>query len=125
MACIVGSENSVSTASSRRASNIPQREGNRAKTNRWDSESLARLLRTGELAPVWVPCASRLGKRKNPPVDDLDQFGLVAASSLLTIMGGWRAAVQEQRVQRMDSQPRQGRRCRCRCAEPCDLTESI
>jgi hypothetical protein len=102
MACIVGCENSVSTASSRRASNIPQREGNRAKTNRWHSESLARLLRTGEFAPVWAPCASRL----------------VAASSLLTIMGGWRVAVQEQPVQRMDSQLRQGRRCRCRYAEP-------
>src|SRR5215213_7987751 len=34
---------------------IPRRSGDRVKTNRRDAESLARLLRAGELTPVWVP----------------------------------------------------------------------
>ena len=34
---------------------IPKRPGERVKTNRRDAESLARLLRAGELTAVWVP----------------------------------------------------------------------
>jgi len=34
---------------------IPSRPGERVKTDRRDSESLARLHRAGELTPVWVP----------------------------------------------------------------------
>lgn len=34
---------------------IPRRPGERVKTDRRDSESLARLHRAGELIPVWVP----------------------------------------------------------------------
>jgi transposase len=34
---------------------IPKRAGDRVKTNRRDAVSLAKLLRAGELTPVWVP----------------------------------------------------------------------
>lgn len=34
---------------------IPRRPGDRVKTNRRDAQSLARLLRAGELTAVWVP----------------------------------------------------------------------
>ncbi len=34
---------------------IPKRPGDRVKTNRRDAQSLARLLRAGELTAVWVP----------------------------------------------------------------------
>jgi transposase len=34
---------------------IPQRPGDRVKTNRRDALALAKLHRAGELAPVWVP----------------------------------------------------------------------
>jgi transposase len=34
---------------------IPKKPGDRIKTNRRDAVSLARLLRAGELTPVWVP----------------------------------------------------------------------
>jgi transposase len=34
---------------------IPKRPGDRVKTNRRDAEGLARLLRAGELTPVWIP----------------------------------------------------------------------
>lgn len=34
---------------------IPQRPGDRVKTNRRDAEGLAKLLRAGELTAVWVP----------------------------------------------------------------------
>lgn len=34
---------------------IPRRPGDRVKTNRRDTQSLARLLRAGELTAVWVP----------------------------------------------------------------------
>jgi transposase len=34
---------------------IPKRPGDRVKTNRRDAESLAKLLRAGELTAVWVP----------------------------------------------------------------------
>ena len=34
---------------------IPRKPGDRIKTNRRDALTLARLLRAGELTPVWVP----------------------------------------------------------------------
>ena len=34
---------------------IPRKAGDRIKTDRRDSQTLARLLRAGELTPVWVP----------------------------------------------------------------------
>lgn len=34
---------------------IPVRPGGRIKTDRRDAERLARLLRAGELTPIWVP----------------------------------------------------------------------
>jgi len=34
---------------------IPQQAGDRVKTDRRDAQKLARLLRSGELTPVWVP----------------------------------------------------------------------
>src|SRR5262245_57886848 len=34
---------------------IPRKPGERVKTNRRDAQSLARLLRAGELTAVWVP----------------------------------------------------------------------
>lgn len=36
-------------------SKIPKRAGDRIKTDRRDAEKLAKLLRAGELVPVWVP----------------------------------------------------------------------
>ncbi len=38
---------------------IPQRPGDRVKTNRRDAILLARLSRSGELTPVWVPTAEQ------------------------------------------------------------------
>ena len=34
---------------------VPRKPGDRVKTNRRDAVALARLLRAGELTPVWVP----------------------------------------------------------------------
>jgi transposase len=34
---------------------IPRRVGDKVKTNRRDAQTLARLLRAGELTAVWVP----------------------------------------------------------------------
>ena len=34
---------------------IPRRAGDRVKTNRRDAIQLAKLLRAGELTPIWVP----------------------------------------------------------------------
>ena len=39
---------------------VPTRPGDRVKTNRRDAVTLARLLRAGELTPVWVPDAVAL-----------------------------------------------------------------
>lgn len=41
----------------------PRRAGDRVKTNRRDSLTLARLLRAGELTPVWVPDAAHEAMR--------------------------------------------------------------
>ena len=42
---------------------IPRKPGERIKTNRRDSLSLARLDRAGELTPVWVPDAEQEAMR--------------------------------------------------------------
>jgi transposase len=42
---------------------IPKKAGNRVKTNRRDAESLAKLLRAGELTAVWVPDEHHEGMR--------------------------------------------------------------
>lgn len=41
----------------------PRRPGDRVKTNRRDSVTLARLLRAGELTPIWVPDAAHEAMR--------------------------------------------------------------
>jgi transposase len=42
---------------------IPKRPGDKVKTNRRDARSLAKLLRAGELTPVWVPDPSHEAMR--------------------------------------------------------------
>ena len=42
---------------------IPSKPGDRVKTNRRDAESLAKLLRAGELTAVWVPDAKHEAMR--------------------------------------------------------------
>jgi transposase len=42
---------------------IPRKSGDRVKTNRRDATMLARLLRAGELTPVWVPDADHEAMR--------------------------------------------------------------
>lgn len=42
---------------------IPRKPGDRVKTNRRDATGLARLLRAGELTPVWVPDAGHEAMR--------------------------------------------------------------
>ncbi len=37
---------------------VPRRPGERIKTDRRDAVTLARLLRAGELTPIWVPARS-------------------------------------------------------------------
>lgn len=44
-------------------SNMPRRLGDRVKTNRRDAVGLARLLRAGELTPIWVPDAQHEAMR--------------------------------------------------------------
>ena len=43
---------------------IPTKPGDRVKTDRRDSESLARLHRAGELTPVWVPAQEQEAMRE-------------------------------------------------------------
>jgi len=55
---------------------IPRKPGNRIKTNRRDAESLAKLLRAGELTAVWVPDAHHeamrdLSRAREAAVKDL------------------------------------------------------
>ena len=42
---------------------VPKRPGERVKTNRRDAVTLARLLRAGDLTPVWVPDAVHVAVR--------------------------------------------------------------
>jgi len=55
---------------------IPERPGDRVKTNRRDAIQLAKLLRVGELTPVWVPdetheAIRELVRSREAAVDDL------------------------------------------------------
>lgn len=55
---------------------IPKRPGDRVKTNRRDALPLAKLLRAGELTPVWVPDETHeavrdLVRSREAAVDDL------------------------------------------------------
>ena len=55
---------------------IPRKPGDRVKTNRRDATQLARLLRAGELTPVWVPdegheAIRELVRARDAAVDDL------------------------------------------------------
>lgn len=55
----------------------PRRPGERVKTNRRDAMKLARLLRAGELTPVWVPDAAHEAMR------DLVRARMAAVSDLV------------------------------------------
>ena len=55
---------------------IPRRAGDRVKTNRRDAIQLAKLLRSGELTPIWVPdevyeAIRELIRSRDADVDDL------------------------------------------------------
>ena len=55
---------------------IPRRAGDRVKTNRRDAIQLAKLLRSGELTPIWVPdevheAIRELIRSRDAAVDDL------------------------------------------------------
>jgi transposase len=56
---------------------VPMRPGDRIKTDRRDSLKLARLLRSGDLTPVWVPDEEHealrglVGARADAKVDQL------------------------------------------------------
>jgi len=55
---------------------IPRRPGDRVKTNRRDAIQLAKLLRSGELTPIWVPdevheAMRELIRSRDSAVDDL------------------------------------------------------
>jgi transposase len=55
---------------------IPKRPGDRVKTNRRDAVQLAKLLRAGELTPVWVPdetheAVRELVRSRDAAIDDL------------------------------------------------------
>lgn len=67
---------------------IPKKPGDRIKTNRRDAESLARLLRAGELTAVWVPDAAHeamrdLSRAREAAVADLKRKRLQILSLLL------------------------------------------
>lgn len=67
---------------------IPKKAGDRIKTNRRDAESLAKLLRAGELTVVWVPDEAHeamrdLSRAREAAVADLKRKRLQALSLLL------------------------------------------
>ena len=67
---------------------IPRRAGDRVKTNRRDAVQLARLLRAGELTPVWVPDAAHeavreLIRARAAAVDDLRRKRQAISSMML------------------------------------------
>jgi transposase len=67
---------------------IPRKAGDRIKTNRRDALQLARLLRAGELTPVWVPDAAHeavreLIRARETAVDDLRRKRQVISSMML------------------------------------------
>jgi transposase len=67
---------------------VPRKAGGRIKTNRRDAESLAKLLRAGELTAVWVPDEAHEGMRdlsraREALVDDLKRKRQQISSLLL------------------------------------------
>jgi transposase len=69
---------------------IPLRPGDRIKTNRRDGENLARLLRAGELTPVWVPderheAMRDLSRAREAAIDDLKRKRQQISSLLLRL----------------------------------------
>ncbi|MGI9477523.1 MAG: IS110 family transposase, partial [Hyphomicrobiaceae bacterium] len=70
---------------------IPKKAGDRIKTNRRDAEGLARLLRAGELTPVWVPDARHEAMRELARARDAARQDLTRkrqqVSSMLLRMG--------------------------------------
>jgi len=67
---------------------IPKKAGDQVKTNRRDAESLARLLRAGELTAVWVPderheAMRDLSRARGQAMDDLKRKRQHIASFLL------------------------------------------
>jgi len=72
----------------RRAVADPAQAGDRVKTSRRDAVQLARLLRAGELAAVWVPDEDHdamrdLVRAREAAVDDLRRKRQVISSLLL------------------------------------------
>ncbi|OHV78908.1 hypothetical protein LCM4579_24775 [Ensifer sp. LCM 4579] len=77
---------------------IPQRSGERMKTNRRDAVTLARLHRAGELTGVWVPdvvheAVRDLVRARETAADDLRGKHQQLLSFLLRLGRIWRAAV--------------------------------
>ena len=69
---------------------IPKELGDRVKTNRRDAENLARLLRAGELTPVWVPderheAMRDLSRAREAAMDDLKRKRQQISSLLLRL----------------------------------------
>lgn len=67
---------------------IPRRPGDQVKTNRRDAVQLARLLRAGELTPVWVPDEAHeamrdLVRSRDAAVDDLRRKRQMISSMML------------------------------------------
>jgi transposase len=67
---------------------IPRRAGDRVKTNRRDAIQLAKLLRAGELTPVWVPdevheAIRELVRAREVAVDDLRRKRQAISSMML------------------------------------------
>jgi transposase len=69
---------------------IPKRFGEQVKTNRRDAQNLARLLRAGELTPVWVPderheAMRDLSRAREAAMDDLKSKRQQVSSLLLRL----------------------------------------
>ena len=69
---------------------IPKKFGEQVKTNRRDAQNLARLLRAGELTPVWVPderheAMRDLSRAREAAMDDLKSKRQQVSSLLLRL----------------------------------------
>jgi transposase len=69
---------------------IPKKLGEQVKTNRRDAQNLARLLRAGELTPVWVPderheAMRDLSRAREAAMDDLKSKRQQVSSLLLRL----------------------------------------
>ena len=66
---------------------IPRKAGDRVKTDRRDSLTLARLLRAGELTPVWVPDEAQEALRDLTRArEDMKRFQKMAKQRLLAFL---------------------------------------